>query len=173
MTFIGKILVLVVTAFTLIFLGISTVALSTRKDWPDAVKKANVTITDLTKKLADAKAQADSAKSVLEAAKAQYEADKKALETKLTNIQDEIKRDVLQIKSVREQLGTTHQKAKETMDEVEAKRKQIGDLRAQITAVEKQTGEFKHYQAELNDLIREMERLLATTSANNSDLQGR
>jgi chromosome segregation ATPase len=173
MTFIGKILVLVITAFSLFFLGVSTAALSTRKDWPEAIKKANTNITELTKKLADAKAQADSVKNVLDAAKAQYEADKKALDTKLTNLQDEIRRDLLQIKSVREQLGTTHQKAKETMDEVEAKRKQIGDLRAQITAVEKQSAEFKQHQAELNDLIREMERLLETSTANNTDLQGR
>ena len=129
MTFIGKILVLVVTAFTLIFLGISTIALSTRKEWPVAIKKANDSIGQLTNKLKDAKAQADAAKSVLDAANQQYEADKKALETKIANLQDEIRRDVLQTKNVREQLGTTHQKAKETMDEVQAKRVQIGELR--------------------------------------------
>jgi chromosome segregation ATPase len=173
MTFIGKILVLVVTAFSLLFLGLSTVALSTRTDWPAAVKKSNDTIKELTKKLDDAKLQADSAKSVLTSANDQYAADKKTLETRLTNIQDEIRRDQLQIKNVREQLATTHQKAKDTMDEVEAKRKQIGDLNAQIAAVEKQTGKFKQYQAELTDLIREMERLLATASDNNADLQGR
>jgi hypothetical protein len=56
---------------------------------------------------------------------------------------------------------------------VEAKRAQTNDVKAKITAVEKQTGEFKQHQGELTDLSRELERLLETVTNNSSDLQGR
>jgi len=46
-------------------------------------------------------------------------------------------------------------------------------LRQQKSAVEKQANEFKLYQAELNDKIRELERQLETATKNNTDLRER
>jgi chromosome segregation ATPase len=173
MTFIGKILVIVVMAFSLIFLGISTVTLSTAKNWSPAIQKEQSTVTDLKKKLADATAQADATKKILEDAKGQLDQEKKTLESKITTLQDGIRRDVLEIASVRERLDAAHQKAQSTMQEVQAKRNQINALRAKITAVEKQTGEFQQHRGELTDLIRDLERTLGTVSQNSSDLHGR
>ena len=65
------------------------------------------------------------------------------------------------------------QTAKSTLDEVEAKRQQTELLRTQMSAVEKQANEFKLHQAELNDQIRELERMLETATKNNSDLRER
>ena len=72
--------------FSLIFLGISTVSLSTAKDWSAAIQKEQTTVTELTKKLDDAEGQADVAKKGLDDAKGQFEQEKKALETRLTTI---------------------------------------------------------------------------------------
>ena len=46
-------------------------------------------------------------------------------------------------------------------------------LRDQKSAVEKQANEFKLRQAELNDRIRELERVLETATKNNADLRER
>ena len=46
-------------------------------------------------------------------------------------------------------------------------------LRDQKSAVEKQANEFKLRQAELNDKIRELERILETATKNNADLRDR
>ena len=46
-------------------------------------------------------------------------------------------------------------------------------LRTQKSAVEKQANEFKLHQAELNDRIRELERILDTATKNNADLRER
>ena len=46
-------------------------------------------------------------------------------------------------------------------------------LRDQKSAVEKQANEFKLRQAELNDKIRELERILETATKNNADLRER
>jgi uncharacterized protein involved in exopolysaccharide biosynthesis len=173
MTFIGKILVIVVMVFSLMFLGISTVSLSTAKNWAGAIQKEQTAVKEFQKKLTDAKAQADLIKKALDDSQAQLEQEKKSLATRIAGLQEEIKRDEAQTKTVREQLTAAHQKAQGTMAEVEAKRKQTNEVRAKITAVEKQSGEFTQHQVELTDLIRELERLFETVSQNNSDLQGR
>ncbi len=54
---------------------------------------------------------------------------------------------------------------------MEAKRNETTLLRTQKSAVEKQANEFKLRQAELNDKIRELERMLESASKNNSDLR--
>ena len=56
-------------------------------------------------------------------------------------------------------MGVAEQTAKSTLEEVEAKRQQTAQLRTQISAVEKQANEYKLHQAELNDRIRELERV--------------
>jgi chromosome segregation ATPase len=158
MTFVGKILVIVVMALSLVFLGISAVAVSTAKNW---------------KKLADAKGQVDIASKTLEDAKSQFDQEKKTLDVRNTGIQDEISRDSIQTKSVREQWAAAHDKAKATMAEVEAKRTQINELHARIAAIQKQSVEFKKHQTDLTDLIREAERMLETAHQNQSDLKAR
>jgi peptidoglycan hydrolase CwlO-like protein len=173
MTFVGKILVIVIVAFSLIFLGLSAVTLSTRRDWKTAIDSEQKTINDLKKKLADAKGQLDSAQKGLDDTKGQFDQEKKALDTRLAAIEEENKRDLNQIKSVRDQWAASHEKTKGTMEEVQAKRTQINDLRAKIAAVDKQAREFKQHQSELTDLIRELERLLGTTEQDSADLQSR
>ncbi len=129
MTFVGKILVIVVMAFSLIFLGISTVTLSTAKDCDGATNKVSTTVKELDKKLKDVQAQADAVRKVLDTANAQLAEEKKALEKGLANIKEDTDKDLGQIKTVCVQLATTHQKAKDTMEEVEANGKQTNDVR--------------------------------------------
>jgi chromosome segregation ATPase len=173
MTFVGKILVIVVMALSLVFLGISAVAVSTAKNWKAAIETEQKTIKDLLKKLADAKGQVDIASKTLEDAKSQFDQEKKTLDVRNTGIQDEISRDSIQTKSVREQWAAAHDKAKATMAEVEAKRTQINELHARIAAIQKQSVEFKKHQTDLTDLIREAERMLETAHQNQSDLKAR
>jgi len=50
MTFVGKILVIVIMAFSLIFLGISTVVFTTARNWRTATEEQKKKVSDLTKK---------------------------------------------------------------------------------------------------------------------------
>ncbi|HKI21024.1 MAG TPA: hypothetical protein VKA15_24235, partial [Isosphaeraceae bacterium] len=81
MTFVGRILVIVIMLFSLIFLGISTVVYSTSKNWKTATQEQMKKVEELKKKLTDAQAQKDAA------AKGQEEANNKfeALAKNLTN----------------------------------------------------------------------------------------
>ena len=173
MTFVGKILVIVILIFSLVFLGISTVAFTTAKNWMVATKSEQTKATELQKKLTDAQAAVEAAKKGLEDAKGQFDQEKKNLDTRLATLTEENARNLAQITDVRGKLGVAEQTANSTLQEVAAKRDQTNQLRTQITAVEKQANDFKLHQAELNDRIRELERQLETATKNNSDLRER
>ena len=70
-------------------------------------------------------------------------------------------------------MGIAQTNAKTALDEADARRKETDLLRDQKSAVEKQANEFKLKQAELNDKIRELERILETATKNNADLRER
>ena len=74
MTHVGKILVIVIMAFALIFLGISTAVFTTSKNWKNATEEQKEKVTELTKKLTDAQAGVVDAKKDLDAAKVNYDA---------------------------------------------------------------------------------------------------
>jgi chromosome segregation ATPase len=171
MTFVGKILVIVIMAFSLLFLGFSMVVFTTSKNWVVATKAEQKKVEDLNKKLTDAKAKSDEAKKGLDDAKADYEQKLKQLQNQLTAAQDENTRYLAQVTTYRGQVGVATQTAKSTLDEVEAKRTQTNQLREVNAAVEKQANEYKLQQAELNDKIREHERSNATMTKVNSELR--
>jgi hypothetical protein len=173
MTFVGKILVIVIMAFSLLFLALSTVVFTTSRNWKVATAKEQADVVKFKKKVQDAQAVADAAKKGLEDAKVAHAAKEKIFNSTLTNLQAENKRDKGQLEEATKQLVAAEQTAKSTLDEVEDKRQQTDLLRTQLSAVEKQANEFRLHQADLNDQIRELQRTLDTASKNNSDLRER
>ena len=171
MTFVGKILVIVIMAFSLLFLAMSTVVFVTSKNWMVETKKERLKSDDLKKKLNDANAAAEAAKKDAADYKAACDQDKKTLDNRLAAQQDEINRSQAEITSVKGHLAVAQQTAKSTMDEVESKRQQTLQLRQQLSAVEKQANEYKLEQAEKNDKIRDLERKLDTAVKRNVDLR--
>jgi Sec-independent protein translocase protein TatA len=170
-TSIGKILVIVIASVALLFLGISTVAFSTARDWTKATQGLQKKVTDLKKDLQTAQDDQDKAKKVLEDAKAALAAETKTVNTRLSALKEENKRDIEKISSVRDDVLKAHDTASKVLQEVEAKRKQIDQLHLQQAAVDKQANSFRQHQGQLIDLIRELERMIQTTAKNKSDLQ--
>jgi hypothetical protein len=173
MTQVGKILVLVIMAFSLMFLGISTMVFTTSKNWKTETQKKAEEVTKIKKALADEQAWVAEAKKNLEDAKVYADQEKKSLESRIRTLEDTNKRDLANIEGVRKDLVVAEQSAKTALDEVEARRKETMALREQKSAVEKQANEYQLRQAELNDKIRELERMLDTATRNNKDLLDR
>jgi chromosome segregation ATPase len=173
MTFIGRILVIVITALSLLFLGISTVVFTTSKIWSKETSAQQSRVEELKKKLTDAQARSDVVKKALEDAKATFDQTTKALNSRLSQLTDDNTRNLTQINAVRDQLKTATQAAKATLDEVEAKRQEIAVLRRQKADVDRQTNDYKLHQADLTDRIRELERELETATKQQSDLRER
>ena len=171
MTFVGKILVIVIMAFSLLFLGISTVVFTQSKNWMTATRDEQKKVDELKKKLQDAQAVSDAAKKGLEDAKAAFAAETKTLTSRLAALDDQNKQSLDALTQARKDVVTFEETAKSTLQEVSAKRDQTNLLRQQLSAVEKQANEFKLRQAELNDRIRELERILESATKNNSDLR--
>ncbi len=173
MTYVGKILVIAIMAFSLIFLGISTVVFTTAKNWKTATEEQKKKVGDLTKKLGDAQAGVQAAQKDLEAAKVNFTALQAQLDNRIKLLEDENKRSQDQITANRGQVGVLETSAKTALEEADARRKETLQLREQKSAVEKQANEFKLRQAELNDKLRELERVLETATKNNADLRDR
>jgi hypothetical protein len=173
MTHVGKILVLVIMAVSLVFLGISTVVFVTARNWKTATEEQKKEVQKVKKKLDEAQAGADAAKKERDDAQAAAQQQKQTLDQRLRALEDQNKRDIDQITAVRGQLVTAQQSASSTLAEVQARREETALLRQQKSAVEKQANEFKLRQAELLDHIRELERVLETATKNNTDLRER
>jgi hypothetical protein len=165
--------VIVIMAFSLLFLGISTVVFTTARNWMAATKAEQKKVEDLKKKMTDAQAQSEAAKKGLEDAKGAFDVMTKQLNVQLSTLKDENKQSLDQYTAVRSQLVTAQENAKSSLQEVAARRQQTAILRAQESAVEKQANEFKLHQADLTDRIRELERGLDTATKNNADLRER
>jgi antitoxin component HigA of HigAB toxin-antitoxin module len=173
MTFVGKILVIVIMAFSLLFLALSTVVFTTSRNWKVATAKEQADVVKFKKKVQDAQAVADAAKKGLEDAKVAHAEKEKVFNNTVASLQAESKRDKGQSEEATKQLVAAEQTAKQALDEVEDKRQQTDLLRTQLSAVEKQANEFRLHQADLNDQIRELQRTLDTATRNNSDLRER
>ncbi len=173
MTYVGKILVIVIMAFSLIFLGISTVVFTTAKNWRTATAEQKKQVDTLTRKLGDAQAAVQAAEKDLAAAKANYDALTTQLNNKIKGQEDENARFQQQITQARTEVETAQANAKTALAEAEFRRNETLKLREQKAAVEKESNAFKLKQAELNDRIRELERVLETATKNNADLRDR
>ena len=173
MTFVGKILVIAIMAFSLLFLGISTVVFTTAKNWKVATEEQKKKVGELTKKLSDAQAAVQASQKDLDAAKVNFGALQAQLDNRIKLLEDENKRSQDSITTARGKVVTFEESANVALKEAEARRDETFKLRDQKSAVEKQANEFKLRQAELNDRIRELERVLETATKNNSDLRER
>jgi chromosome segregation ATPase len=173
MTQVGKILVLVIMAFSLVFLGISTMVFVTSKNWKDATAKKDGEVKKVRSELQTAQAAVDAAKKTLEENQARAQQETKGLETRIRTLEEQNKRDLTEITKVREELAVQLATAKISVEDAEARRNETTLLRQQKSAVEKQANEYQLRQADLNDKIRELERMLDTATKNNSDLRER
>jgi hypothetical protein len=170
MTHVGKILVVAIMAFSLVFLGTSTVVFMTSKNWKQETEKQKAEVGKVKKSLTEAQASVDAAKKELADALGQKDTATKQLGDRIRSLEDQNKRDLEQITDVREKLTKAQESAKSALEEAGAKREETTLLRTQKSAVEKQANEFKLRQADLTDKIRELERILDTATRNNKDL---
>jgi hypothetical protein len=173
MTFVGKILVLVITALALVFLGISTVVFSTATNWKAATDAQKKIVQKLQAETNDLKSKMAGLEQDKTAAETAHKDAVKVQENKIAGLQSEID----QARKDKEQsvtaLEVAQQSAKTALDEAAAFKQETDLLREQKSAVEKQANEFKLRQTELNDKIRELTRMLETATNNATDLRDR
>jgi len=173
MTYVGRILVLVITALSLLFLGVSTVVFTTARNWKEAKEVESKKVQDLQSKSSQLTAQLDAANKELVKVKESEKAALKQQETIAAGLQASIDAREKEIADTNSKLENAQVSAKLSLEDATARKQETELLREQKLAVEKQANDFKIRQAELNDEIRELKRMLETATNNANDLRDR
>jgi len=173
MTFVGKILVILIMVFALFFLAVSTVVMTTETNWMAEAKKRKDEISKLQTKVTEAKGEVDKAKNELAAAQQQADKDKALLTSQAADVKAELTRFQTEIEKQRTSVETAQENARRSLADAENRVKETEVLRKTLKEVQDQANEYKIRQTELNDQIRILQRQLETAAKNNADLRER
>jgi hypothetical protein len=171
MTYIGKILVIVIMAFSLFFLAVSVVVFSTDTNWKDVSAKRQAKIDEINKNVSAASAEKKDLETRHEREKATHKQQLAAWEKEKANVADETKKRQDEIAELRKTLGTALENTRTNVEDAAARMKETDQVRTEITAVQKQASDYKAAQSELTDRIRVLEREVGVANQNKKDLQ--
>src|SRR5258708_3368065 len=141
MTFVGRILVIAIMAFSILFLGVSTVVFTTTKNWKEAKEKETKSLAESRKKLDDLKAEVQKVQGELAGAKASYDNEMKVAAGKITLLENDIKTQTDQATAAKTALGLAEQNSSIALKEAAAYKDESDQLRTQKADVEKQANE--------------------------------
>ena len=173
MTYVGKILVIVIMVFALFFLAVSTVVFSTAKNWKEETAKLKKNVGDLQTKVRDAGNEVTQRKAELEQAKVEAKKQADTLTGRIRDLEQQLETRTKETTEQRTAMATALETAKQAQAEAAARKSETDNLRTDISAVRKQADEYKIRQSELLDQIRILSRQLDTAKANNADLLDR
>jgi hypothetical protein len=173
MTHVGKILVIFIMGFSILFLGLTTVVFTTHTNWKQAYDKESGKVKDLTTKNNTLTSEVGVAKADLDKTKADHKAATDASEKRISSLDEDIKRTQDEISDIRKKIEVAQKNAEISLGEAKQRLEETSLIREQKSAVEKQANEFKIQQTELLEKIRELERLNKTIDDNNKDLRDR
>jgi hypothetical protein len=171
MTFVGKILVILIMAFALVFLGISTVVFTTATNWSEKSKKQGESITKIQGQLRDAQARLVDAEAKLKAAEAEQKTAIAQRETRIADLTKQVTDTEGEMTASRSQLETAQNNAKVSLAEATARKGQIDVLNETLGKAQTQANEFNNQNIELKDQIRVLEREKAAAEQNAKDLR--
>jgi cell division protein FtsL len=171
MTFVGKILVIVIMVFALFFLAVSTVVFATHRDWRAEVTKKQTQISELQKKQSDAEKRAGDAAAALQAAKDAHDQQVKTLESRIADLERDNTTKQTQWSEQNNLLATAEQTTKTSIDEAAARKQETDKLRDSLSEVQKLNNEFKFTETTLRQNIAELTRQLDSAVATNKNLR--
>jgi len=171
MTFVGKILVILIMAFSLVFLGISTVVFTTATNWSEKSKKQAESITKVQTQLRDAQARLTDAETKLDQAKKDQDKVLAERKTRIDDLTKQVADAEGEMTQARSQLEVAQNNAKVALAEATARKGQIDTLNETLGKAQTQANQFSAQNIELTDQIRILEREKATAEQNAKDLR--
>jgi hypothetical protein len=173
MTFVGKILVIIIMVFALFFLAITSVVFTTETNWKAAAAKQGDQIKKLNETVSTSKAESESINAELTKIKAAHKAELGLWEAAKANLETQNKQRQDEITAQRTDLEKALTTTGVLVQEAEARKKEADLLRTHLDAVQKQANEYKLRQTDLNDEIRVLQRDLEVAKNNNKSLRER
>jgi len=171
MTFVGKILVILIMALSLVFLGVSVVALTTATNWKTETDKQRGEVTKLRTQLETAKAVDLDVQQKFDAAQKDHAVATKNLANQIAALQVDTEKAQNEITQARTALTDAQANAKLALDEATARATDANKLRDQLTAVTATSNAFKIQQTELNNEILTLKRALEVAERNSKSLR--
>jgi len=171
MTFVGKILVILIMIFSLVFLGVSTVAFTTATNWKNRSEQLKTDIAKVTTQLNDAKSNVTKAEGQLAAAKAEQKVQLDGRDNRIADLEKQKKEAEDEMTKARAELETALQTARVALEEATAREKQLVVLKDTQSKAQTQANDFSAQNIELTDQIRVLKRQVATAEQNAKDLR--
>jgi multidrug efflux pump subunit AcrA (membrane-fusion protein) len=171
MTFLGKILVILNMALSLVFLGVTTVAFTTSANWKAETEKQKAQVAGLTKKVSSAEANTAAIQTQLNTAKANFETTAKEKDTEIAGLKADNDRSQKELTEARTALTDAQTNAKLATDESQARTADLALVRDQLSAQVDQGNKLKIQQTELNTTILTLQRALEVAERNAKSLR--
>ncbi len=171
MTFVGKILVILIMAFSLVFLGVATVVFSTATNWKDKSAAQKTELGKLQTKNSDLDARVKDAQSKLDTAKAEHAKVIADRENRIRDLDKKAKDADDQATAARGQLELAQKNAQVALAEATARKTETDVLNGTLNQAQDQATLFNRQNLELTDRIRILERQKTTAEQNAKDLR--
>jgi hypothetical protein len=173
MTFVGKILVIVIMVFSLFFLALSTVVFTTSVNWEKEVTKLKTEKTALQGDKQRLQAEVGSQKATLDSERDKTTKEADGFRAQVKDLTESNARRQAEITAQRTAVETALQEVKKAQDEAEARISEAKVLATNLQTVQKQRDEFKLQQIELDQQILVLKRELEVAQNNNKNLRER
>lgn len=171
MTFVGKILVILIMAFSLVFLGVSTVVFTTATNWKDKSAKQDADLKKLQGQVNDYKAKVAAADGQLTAAKEEQKKQLAERDVRIADLKKQADDASDEMTKARSQLEAANQRAGVALAEATARKGEIDVLIDTQSKAQAQANQFSAQNIELTDQIRVLQREKATAEQNAKDLR--
>jgi hypothetical protein len=173
MTFVGKILVIVIMVFALFFLALTTVVFQTEQNWKDRVTSLSDEKSKLQQEKQRLEGEVATQVTNVEVAKKDLVAAQKSAATELKDVQDQNIRRQTEITTQRNSTEMALQETAKAQAEAEARIAEATVLRGNLEKVQNQRDEFKLQKTDLDQQILLLKRELEVAINNNKNLRER
>lgn len=171
MTFVGKILVILIMALSLVFLGVSTVVFTTATNWKVETEKQKVEVGKLQTQLSTAQQLEKDAQGKLEEAKKDHGTAVRNYDNQVAALKADAEKAQGEITQARTALTDAQSNAQLSLQDATARATDANKLRDQLSAVTEQSNKFKIQQTELNNEILNLKRMLTAAENNAKSLR--
>lgn len=171
MTFVGKILVIVILAFALFFLALSTVVFTASTNWSEAHGKVKAERDTLQQNLTTAKTDLAAQEQSLQKEIQDRDARINTLEAQATNLTNQIQTLQNSVTSLSTQVEEAQRTSQTQVQIAQSTTSEAQQLRGQFQAAQKVANDYAARQTELDEQIFLLGRQLDTASQNNEDLR--
>lgn len=171
MTFVGKILVIVILAFALFFLALSTVVFTASTNWRESYGEVTKNRDELQQQLNTAKNDLAAQKAALDKEVADRDARIGQLTAQSTDLDNQIDTLRTEVTSLRTQVEEAQRTTQTQVQLAQAATAEAAQLREQFQAAQQVANDYAAQQSQLNEQIFNLERQLDTATRNNEDLR--